>query len=246
MSPINAQIGVAEPVYVRVSRLLEREVRAGYRPGDRLPSEGQLAARFGINRHTLRRAVEILVDAGLLLRQRGLGTIVAEPPISYSVGQRTRLTETLETQGRVAASRVLHKQVVRAVGGVAARLGLEEGEDVLWVETLRMADDRPICLISHFLPLAAFSAVLREYEQGSLHQFLEQAYGFTPRRSFSLVAAVVPESTDLPLLRMAPGQPVLRVKSVNVHPQSDAPVEYAVTRFRADMVQVRIEPTQPN
>ncbi|MCC6574931.1 MAG: phosphonate metabolism transcriptional regulator PhnF [Planctomycetes bacterium] len=234
-------LATSEPIYRAISRRLEQEIRAAYRPGDQLPAEHELAERFSVNRHTVRRAVEILLDSGLLLRQRGRGTFVAQAPIDISIAPRTRLTETLESQGLIADCRVLKRQVLRAVGGVASRLELEEGDEVLWLETLRLADGIPLCLIGHFLPVARFPALL-EYTSGSLHAFIEKSCGFTPRRKFSLVTAATAEPSDAAHLLMAPGQPVLRVKSVNIHPHTGLPVEYGLTRFRADLMQVRVEP----
>lgn len=86
-------------VYQEVARTLESEIRSGLSNGDFLPSEAALAGRFSINRHTVRRAIDELVNAGLVLRQHGKGTMVVNNRIEYSIGARGRFTETLEEQG---------------------------------------------------------------------------------------------------------------------------------------------------
>ncbi|MDY6943574.1 MAG: phosphonate metabolism transcriptional regulator PhnF [Pseudomonadota bacterium] len=229
-------------VYTQIAEMLEREIRERYEPGQMLPSEAELAERFGVNRHTVRRAVEALIGPGLVERVHGKGTVVLNPAIDYAIGSATRFTETLHSQGRSTASRVFRKLVIPAVGGVARRLNLEDGTAVLFIETLREVEGQPFCIISHFLPASRFSEVKDHYEQGSLHGFLKEHYALSLRRTESLISAVLPERDDALRLRMARNAPVLRVKSLNVDTATGEPVEYAVTRFRGDAAQLSIRP----
>lgn len=234
------------PVYRQIAQMLRREIQDYYKAGDAMPAEADLALRFSVNRHTLRRAIDELVADGSVTRVHGKGIFVLEPTINYSIGQRTRFTETLENQGKVTSSRVIRKQVVPARGGVALRLQLSEGADVLFLETLRAVDGKPLCVISHFLPLARFPFILDRYEQGSLHHFMERSCSISLKRSESLISAVLPEVGDAILLNMPRNTPVLRVKSVNLDAASSQPVEYSVTRFRGDAVQLSVQPLQPS
>lgn len=231
-----------EAVYSQIARLLEEQIQQFHKAGDMLPSEQALAAQFGVNRHTVRRAIEQLVDNGLVERQHGRGTIVLDPPLDYAIGRTTRFTETLESVGRTARNKILRKLVVPARGGVAQRLGLAEETTVLWIETLRFTDDKPVCVISHFLPQARFPELLDEYRGGSLHEFLGRRYAVRLRRRESLVTACLPQGDDAALLGMPQNRPVLRVKSVNVDERDACPLEYALTRFRADRIQLCIRP----
>jgi len=236
------QRGTGETVYRQVQRQLEAEIRSLHRPGDALPPEAALAERFGVNRHTLRRALEGLIAEGWVERRRGTGSFVLNKPLNYDIGQRTRFTETLEAQGRITESTVLRKLRIPAQGGVAQRLQLKEGEPVAWIETLRSVDGAPFCVISHYLPLALMPGVLDDYAGGSLHEFIESQHGWRLRRTESLISGALPQGDDASLLAMPAHAPVLRVKSVNVRDRDDAPVEYALTRFRADRMQLRITP----
>lgn len=236
---LNRQGG--ETVYSQISRLLEDEIRTLFKPGDCLPSESELADRFAVNRHTIRRAIEELITTGLVERRHGKGTFVLDGPIDYSLGQATNFTEALESSGKAASSRLLRKLLIPARGGVAQRLGLEEDATVIWFETLRMADGHPVCLISHFLPAHLFPGLFNEYHGGALHPLLRQM-GIQIRRQESLVSAILPKGDDASLLGMPINQPVLRVKSVNTNIADGMPIEYALTRFRADRIQLRINP----
>lgn len=229
-------------LYVQIAKQLEQEVLSRYAPGDGLPSEAELAQRFGVNRHTLRRAVDELVDAGLLERRHGLGIFVLDTQLDYQIGQATRFTENLAALGFMTENCILRKQTLGAIPRVAQHLGIQEGDAVHWIDTLRLVDERPMCLISHFIPAERFPDLLGRFESGSLHGLLESAYGCRIRRTESLVTAVLPQGDDARVLSMPQNRPVLRVKSVNVDERAGTPVEYAITRFRADRIQLRINP----
>lgn len=230
------------PVYRQISEVLIKEIKELYKPGDALPSEKDLAERFGVNRHTLRRAIDELVADGLVERYHGKGVFVLETAINYTIDSQTRFTETLHHLGYATASRVLRKQLIPARGGVAERLQLDEGSQVIFIETLREVENKPFCLISHFLPAQTCSAIMDDYERGSLHEFLAQRCSIKVIRRESLISAVLPEADDARLLNMPRNTPVLRVKSVNLDVNSSRPIEYAVTRFRGDAIQLSFKP----
>ncbi|MES9946816.1 MAG: phosphonate metabolism transcriptional regulator PhnF [Candidatus Thiodiazotropha sp.] len=230
------------PVYRQISQMLRQDIQNFYQAGDVLPTEADLAQRFNVNRHTLRRAVDELVTEGMVMRHHGKGVYVLAPTIDYAIGPRTRFTETLEALGVSTQSRVIRKQTILASGGVSARLQVAEGREVIFLETLREVDGKPFCVISHFLPLDAFPQVLERYDKGSLHTFLEKHCATKLQRSESLISAVLPESDDAALLSIPRYLPVLRVKSVNVAIDSQKPVEYVVTRFRGDATQLSVKP----
>jgi GntR family phosphonate transport system transcriptional regulator len=231
-----------EALYAQIARQLEQEVVSSFSPGDSLPAEGVLAVRFGVNRHTLRRAVDELVESGLLERRHGRGVFVLDSQLDYQIGAGTRFTENLAALGLQSENRILRLQTLPATERVAERLGLAVGSAVFWIETLRIAADRPLCVISHFIPAERFASLDTRYTGESLHRFLAEAYGCQLRRTESLVTAVLPQGDDAKLLGMPQNRPVLRVKSVNVDERDASPVEYAITRFRADRIQLRINP----
>jgi GntR family phosphonate transport system transcriptional regulator len=229
-------------IYRQLARVLGEEIRSRFRPGDALPAELVLAQRFGVNRHTLRRAVEVLMAEGLVERRHGLGTFVMNAPLRYPLRSNTRFSTTLEAQGRWPDSRTLSKSQVASTSGVARRLGLKVGAQVYHLEILRLMNGRPVSLSSHFLVPQLVPDLLRRYEGGSLHACLETAYGLKLRRIESLVTAVLPLGDDARLLEMPRDKPVLRVKSQNVHARTRVPVEYVLSRFRADCIALQVNP----
>jgi GntR family phosphonate transport system transcriptional regulator len=228
-------------LYAQIAEVLERDYVRQSAPGDKLPSEGELSVRFGVNRHTLRRAVEELISIGMVERQHGVGIFITDQLLDYRVGTHTRFTQTLSDIGISTDTKVIRKMIAPASIGVARNLSLPPEENVLWIETLRLADGVPFCVISHFLPVTPYNALLDDYRSGSLHSLLSETCG-SLRRTESLVTAVLPQGDDSKLLGIANNRPVLRVKSLNVLERDGTPVEYAITRFRADRIQLRITP----
>ena len=232
----------SKPIYRQISEALRRDIQLYYKAGDLLPSEFELSGSYHVNRHTLRRAVDELVRDGIVTRQHGKGMFVQAPSVEYPIASRTRLTETLEAQGVTTSSRVLRQELLLAKGGVANALGVNEGDEVLFMDMLREMDGKPFCIGSHFLPKARFPKLFDYFHGGSLHDFLESHYQIEIQRQESLITAVIPETADLDLLKIPKQQPVLRVKSVNVLKDTHAPVEYVVTRFRGDLAQIVVQP----
>lgn len=229
-----------ESLYSQISRFLEMDIKDRLSPGDFLPSEQELASCFSVNRHTVRRAIDELVLAGLVERCHGKGTMVLAPAFDYCIEQKTRFTESIASRGKAANSKVLRKLVIPATGGVSKKLRLKESQDVIWIETLRLVEGVPFCIISHFLPLDRAIAVNENYDGGSLHGFIKRKLGVELNRKNSLITAMLPQGDDAMHLNMPANAPVLRVKSVNCDKLSGVPLEYAITRFRADRVQLEV------
>lgn len=230
------------PVYRQLSDAIRSEIQDYYKAGDLLPPETELALRYKVNRHTLRRAVDELVHDGIVIRRHGKGVFVLAPSIEYQIDKQTRFTETLETLGINPQSRVMRKQKLLAHGGIAKRLEIESGEEVIFLETLRVAEEKPFCISSHFIPVKGFEQVLENYNNGSLHQFIDTHCNIQLQRTESLISTVMPEYEDCSLLNMPRTLPILRVKSLNFNIKNKQPVEYVITRFRGDAAQLSILP----
>jgi len=229
-------------LYQQISRVLEEEIGAHYHEGQWLPSEQALAERFEVNRHTLRRAIDELVDAGMVERRHGRGVRVMDPALSYPLGPRTRFSDNLQRLGMDDDSRLLECRVIDAPADVARMLCIDFGDPVVRLQMQRIANGRPICFaVAHF-PSPRFHDLVEGYRGGSLHAWLARHYGIEPRRTLSLVTARRPSDEDVSLLHLPRNQPVLQVCSVNVDPADDPPVEYVVSHFRGDAVQLEVHP----
>jgi GntR family phosphonate transport system transcriptional regulator len=229
--------GVA--IWAQIAQALRAEIERSLDEGDWLPAEPELAARFGVNRHTLRRAVDELIADGLVERVHGRGTHVLTRALVYGIGRDTRFTERLAASGRTAQVTLLDRAEINAEGGVARRLRLAEGTRVLRLRTLRGEPDLPYALTLHFLTGPAAEAA-QTYEGGSLTRHLRETAGITLNRVESLITTRLPLPEDALALRMPRTQPVLRVKGVNACRECGEIQEYAISQFRGDRIQLSV------
>jgi len=232
--------GVA--LYRQISRILEEEIHGSYREGQWLPPEKSLAARFEVNRHTLRRAIDELVSAGMVERRHGRGIRVLDPAINYPLHPQTRFSDNLQRLGMDDDSRLLDTDLVDADSETARLLRLGHNAQVARLQMLRIANGRPICIATAHFPCPRFRDLPLLFQGGSMHDFLNRQHHIEPRRTLSLVTAIRPQDEDASLLHLPRNHPVLQVRSVNVDPETDEPIEYVVSRFRGDSVQLEVLP----
>src|ERR1019366_2608664 len=126
----------------QIAETLRQEIGGtGYPPGARLPTEAELSARFAVNRHTVRRALEELSRGGLIRVEQGRGTFVAEDVLDYTVGPRTRFTEWIHRHNKEPSGRVLQRREVAADSTIATALGIRAGTRVVLLERVGLAND---------------------------------------------------------------------------------------------------------
>jgi GntR family transcriptional regulator, phosphonate transport system regulatory protein len=229
-----------QPLYLQIANVLGEELCAQQHPVGRL-SEQALSARFGVNRHTLRRAIDILVSAGLVERRTGVGVNILPGAIDYRLGPATRFSLMIEESGHSPLTRMIRKQVMNADAEIVRKLRLSQSAVVVRIDTVRDVDGRPFCVQSQFLDHEAFPLVASEYDGGSLHEFLKDRCGVTVSRRGSTISTELPLPADATLLHIGPSQPVIRVSSVNADIASNLPVEFCVTRFRGDRIELQVE-----
>ena len=144
----------------QITGTMEKDIAGGsLAPGARLPTEAELSARFGVNRHTVRRAMEELESRGLVRIEQGRGSFVAEDVLDYPVGPRTRFSETIRRQNREPQGRMLRIEELPADAGIAETLKLRRGRPVVLAERLGLADGRPVVIGSHWFSAARFPGI---------------------------------------------------------------------------------------
>jgi GntR family phosphonate transport system transcriptional regulator len=215
-----------------IAGTLEREMADGVlAPGGRLPTEAQLSARFGVNRHTVRRALEELSRAGLVRIEQGRGSFVAEDVLDYTVGPRVRFSEWIRRHSKEPSGRKLDLREIPADGARVVRL-----------DRLGMADGRPVGLSSHYFPAARFPALLAALAATeTITEALAQCGVSDYRRQVTRVTARLPSSSEADLLRMPRNRPVLVTENINVD-QAGAVIEFGLSRYPTPRVQIVFEP----
>ncbi|TLX57890.1 phosphonate metabolism transcriptional regulator PhnF [Stutzerimonas nosocomialis] len=227
-----------QPLYRALAERLRGELHR-FAPGDYLPGELSLAARFSVNRHTLRRAVDELVREGRLLRQKGKGTQVLAQPMIYPMQAGSAYTASLSAQGHGVEAVLLGRRIRPASDAEARHLQLEPGSELLELDTLRLIDEQPVSLIRHRY-CASREPLLADYRGGSLRSHLA-AHGLTLSRAYSLIGARLPEAEEAKRLLMPRHAPLLTVLTLS-QDLAGRPVELSYSTSRADCFEYQVAP----
>ncbi len=232
--------GVA--LWRQIESVLEQDIVAGTIAADgRMPTEHDLVRRFGVNRHTVRRALGGLQDRGLIRIEQGRGSFLQENVVDYALGRRVRFGEILSRQQRSGRGRLLRSVEAPADQTVAAALNLRLGDTVVVLETVGESDGQRLCVTSHYFEAARFAGIAEVFaEQGSITAALAH-YGIRDfERRSTRVTARLPSPEDARYLHQPKTRPVLVTEAINVAPDG-TPVEYGLSRFASDRVQLVVE-----
>lgn len=229
-----------EPVYLQVqTKLMELIRRAGYGPGDRIPPERDLAEQLGVSRMTMRRATENLVQQGVLERRSTSGTYVREPRVTRPVGYGVTLglTQLLRQEGNEPGSRLLSFETRTATQKVREALDLPIGAKVVISRRQRLVNGQPFCVEVSHLPASLVPGLAASdlIESPSLYSLLQERYGISIGRSDQLLSVASATDEEAELLGVAPGSPVLLLRSV-VSDANGRNVEYLKSINHPDRV----------
>jgi DNA-binding GntR family transcriptional regulator len=202
------------PLYYQVSRQIEAAIDAGeLAPGDRLENEISLADRWGLSRPTMRRAIQELVDKGLLVRRRGIGTQVVHGRVKRPM-DLTSLFDDLARSDQKPTTQLLSRELVPAPAAVAERLGVPAGTPVLHLERLRSARDEPLAVMRNWLPADLAPVLTAEaLESRGLYELMRGA-GVHLRIATQRIAARGAAAPEARLLMLRKGAPLLTMERV--------------------------------
>ncbi len=215
------------PLYRQIKGLITRELQAGaWKPGEAIPSEQDLAARFKVSQGTVRKAIDELAADNLLVRRQGKGTFVAthaEQQIQYRF-----LRLMLDDGGsRDMARRLLDCRRTRAPADVARMLAIKSGDAVVQLRRLLLAQDKPVVLDEIWLPGALFKGLtaerLADYK-GPMYGMFEADFGVRMIRAEEKIRAVAADAGSAALLVLPLGTPLLSVERLSFT-YGDQPVE---------------------
>ncbi|MCC4908752.1 GntR family transcriptional regulator [Microbacterium sp. cx-59] len=221
------------PLYFQVSSAMERAIRSGViAPGARLENEIAIAQRLGLSRPTIRRAMEELVDKGLLVRRRGIGTQVVQGQVTRQV-ELTSLYEDLQNAHHEPSTRVLEHDTRPADAQTAEALSVEVGSDIIYVRRQRSTDGVPVAILINYLPMEFADMTTAQLESKGLYQLLRER-GVTIRVANQRIGARRAHGDEGALLDIDKGGPVLTMERV-AYDASGKAVEFGHHCYRPDM-----------
>ena len=231
------------PRYQRLAETLKKAIsHRRWRPGERLPSEQDLALHFTVAPGTVRQAITQLVDEGLLERHQGKGTFVRKPSFDSSLFRFFRF-HGADEERRVPESEILRREALAAPPAVAETLQLSPDAKVISMERLRLLDGEPVLAEQIWLPFDRFKCLLdlEEAEIGPLlYPIYEEACGEIVARAEEELTAEACSSAHAQLLNIKKGTPVIVIDRT-AFGYDDTPLEWRCSRGRADEFQYHIE-----
>jgi len=231
------------PIWAAIADALRGEIAQGsYASGAKLPSEAQLAHRFGVNRHTVRHALATLAEAGLVQPRRGAGVFVTSVPTDYPLGRRVRFQQNVLASGRTPSRQLLRSETRPASPVEAEALALPSADPVHLIEGISLADGMPMGLFRSVVPAVRFPGFPEAMAR--LHSITaalaEAGVGDYTRASTRLTAKVA-DAVQAGHLQVPQGAALLRSVTVNVD-AAGQPVEFGTTWFVGDRVTLTVTP----
>lgn len=227
------------PLYYQIQQRLLEQIRSGVlKPGDAIPSEGQISARLRISRMTARQALKSLCTMGVVYSQRGKGTFVARTKLEKSFRQVLSFSEEMRARGSEPRSRVLVFKRMRPDSELVETLHLAPGEEVILLKRVRLADLVPLSIESAHLPLRMCPDLLENFDpRESLYEALAARYGIQINLADEVAEAGVANAEEARLLRIRGRAPVFRFTRV-AYLQGGEPVEFVKSTYRGDRCKV--------
>ncbi|MDT3399526.1 GntR family transcriptional regulator [Streptomyces sp. B1866] len=223
--------GSPVPLYFQFAQQLEAAIEQGrLAPGSLLGNEIDLAARLGLSRPTVRQAIQSLVDKGLLVRRRGVGTQVVHSQVRRPL-ELSSLYDDLQAAGQDPATRVLENTTEPATAEVAAALGVAEGTEVVLLERLRLAHGEPMAHLRNHLPAGLLKLDSAELAETGLYRLLRAA-GITLHSARQIVGARAATVEEGRRLEESAGAPLLTMERTAFDDTGRA-VEFGSHTYRA-------------
>ena len=207
---------MTEPLYSLVAGRAEGLIASGeWKEGDRLPAERQLCREFDVSRSTLRQALGELEERGLISRHQGRGTFVTRPRVQLPIVGVFSIRDAMEAHGLAMTTRVLGVETIEAGRQLAADLGCLPGDEVVFIERLRLGDGEPMVLDTAHLPAALFPGLAEvDFERRSLYEVLETDYGRTVAEARETLEPVILTPHECDLLGVPPHTTALLTRRI--------------------------------
>jgi GntR family transcriptional regulator len=233
ITPLNRQsrLPLHQQIYEVLRAKIQHEI---WKPGELFPTEIDLMAEYQVSRATIRQVMERLVSEGLMYRQQGRGTFIAEPTLEEGLTRIISFTEDMHRRNLVPETKVLSEEIIPANEDVAKALQLLPGEEVAFIKRLRLANHEPMCIEESFLPYKLCPNLFEhDFSVEPLRETLETKYGIRIIRALQKIHAVTAPQDMVKLLNI-PSHTALLFIERNSYNEWDIPVEFLRLYFRGD------------
>lgn len=236
-----AKVARKQPLYDQLVDILNDRIEKELQPGDMLPSERELSERYGLSRTTVRLALQELERIGLVVRQHGRGTFVANRhETTADLLNSYSFSEQMTSIGRKPSTTILEFSEIEADKNLVENMGCHIGDKIFKLKRMRFADGMPVMLERTYLPVSKFMMLKRvTLEHRSLYDIIEHDYHETIRGAEEEFFASIARPNDAHLLDINEGNPVLDIVR-HTYDMKNNIIEYTLSVARGDQFKYRI------
>lgn len=221
------------PMYYQIEEDIKKRIaKQEFLPGESIPSERALTEMYDVSRMTVRQAVNNLVQEGLLYREKGKGTFIAEAKMEQSLSGLTSFTEDMKRRGLKPGNKLLSFEVKEAGSPLAKKLGMEADERFYEVRRVRLADDVPMALETTYIPYGLMPELTEEHIQQSFYAYVE-SLGLTIGRAEQAIEAALAEEYQAEALEIPLHAALLGIERLTFTTDG-RPFELVQSAYRAD------------
>lgn len=208
--------------------------------GDKIPSENVLATTFGITRATVRQGIARLKNEGLVYSRQGGGNYIAPQKIKYELSFSTSFTKEIEKNGSLPFTKILELKEMQASDDIAHKLGINSGEDVVFVKYLRLVDSIPFLYTNSYLNTKVLKDIkIHVQNYTSITKLLNEVYDIYPVRTHSEIEILTPNEEQSKVLEMQ-SFPLIKISSNSINPKTGEILEHVSSFFRSDRTKITV------
>jgi len=235
----------SEPIYLQIERIIRDAVeQSHFQPGDRIPSETDLAQTHGISRMTVRRAIDNLVQEGILFRQQGKGTFVMRPKMQWPGPSFYSFSKTISPLGYSIKTEMLEFKRTKAPLRVVEDLNLSPNAQAVIIRRLRFIDDEPMAITTSYTFEEYYESLSRlDLVNTPFNEYMEQVSHSVISKSTDYVEATTSRENEAKLLGIATGDSLLLIRGV-VFTMGDRPLVSTKDLFRGDVFRIGVSSEQ--
>lgn len=230
--------------YESIASDMQQKIKNGvYRPNDQLPFEAEMCKTYNVSRITVKKAMDLLVNRGLVVKRRGSGTFVKNitliPDDSQSYSTSNQFSGFAHTEGHKNVTSVIHEfQVINPPKNVAQRLKIDEEEFVYYIERTRCSEGEPYVVEYTYMPIQMIPGIKREVLEHSIYQYISEELGLKIKSAHRTVRASLPTKKEEAYLKVEHCFPILEVEQVAF--LDDGRIfEYSKSRHRGDRFELK-------
>jgi GntR family transcriptional regulator, mannosyl-D-glycerate transport/metabolism system repressor len=225
---------MSTPLYRKIANQIKEKIHKNiWPPEEAIPTEARLSVMFEASRVTVRQAISVLVQEGLLYKIQGSGTYVKGNKVEHNIYSLRSFTEEMQALDKTIANEIIDFSLVVPSGHIRQMLDLKDGEKTFYVRRQRIVDGTPFVLEDTYLPVRLFPDLSYETMQGSKYEYIEEKKQQAIKESFQEVLPILPDPDIQSLLDLPEAIPILKVQLYS-RLADETVFEYSELYFKSD------------